>query len=216
MSYTPLDILIEVSPGETRAALVDGAGQLCRLRLARVSRTSLVGGSYLGRVVRVEKGMAAAFVDIGLSAPAFLGRARSLHEGEALVVQVVRDAWNSKSANVIPAMSSSFANLDIADLLAFAGFAQADDPDAILARLRVDNDIQAEVDETGRYPSLLIMIIVALDYGSAPVECSHGVEVDAVLGDIRASLGFVPFICQSRHCQSNVTTIRFTALPSPR
>ena len=103
MSYTPLDILIEVSPGETRAALVDGAGQLCRLRLARVSRTSLVGGIYLGRVVRVEKGMAAAFVDIGLSAPAFLGRARSLHEGEALVVQVVRDAWNSKSANVIPA-----------------------------------------------------------------------------------------------------------------
>ena len=100
MSAAPLDILIEVSPGETRAALVDAAGRLCRLRLARLSSASLVGGIYLGRVAKVEKGMGAAFVDIGLAAAAFLGRARSLHEGEALVVQVVRDAWSSKTASV--------------------------------------------------------------------------------------------------------------------
>jgi ribonuclease G len=93
--------LVEVSPGETRAALVDAAGRLCRLRLARLSRASLIGGIYLGRVVKVERGMGAAFVDIGLAEPTFLGRARSQHEGEALVVQVVRDAWNSKAASVV-------------------------------------------------------------------------------------------------------------------
>ena len=101
MSDSALDILVEVSPGETRAALVDSAGDLCRLRLARLSRTSLVGGIYLGRVVKIEKGMGAAFIDIGLPAPAFLGRFRSLQEGEKLVVQVVRDAWSTKAASVI-------------------------------------------------------------------------------------------------------------------
>jgi ribonuclease G len=98
---TPVDIFIEVSPGETRAALLDEARRLCLLRLARLPNPSHLGGIYLGQVVKVEKGMGAAFVDIGFGEPAFLGRARTLHEGEALVVQVVRDAWGSKAASVV-------------------------------------------------------------------------------------------------------------------
>ena len=101
MPAAPVDIFIEVSPGETRAALLDEAGRLCRLHLARLPDPSRQGGIYLGRVLKVEKGMGAAFIDIGCGEPAFLGRARTVHEGQALVVQVVRDAWSGKAAGVV-------------------------------------------------------------------------------------------------------------------
>src|SRR3546814_20087059 len=53
---------------------------------------SHVGAIHLGRVVRVEKGMGGAFVEIGLDVTGFLGQATGLHEGQKIVVQVARDA----------------------------------------------------------------------------------------------------------------------------
>ncbi len=101
MTDAPVDIFIEVSPGETRAAVLDEDRRLCRLHLVRLPDPSLQGGIYLGRVLKVEKGMGAAFIDIGSGESAFLGRARTVHEGQALVVQVVRDAWSGKAAGVV-------------------------------------------------------------------------------------------------------------------
>lgn len=93
-------ILIEVSPGETRVAFVDDQEKLREFVVERVSRRPLVEGIYRGRVVRIEKGMGAAFVDIGVDENVFLSRAGSLHEGEVIVVQVSREAASGKAPTV--------------------------------------------------------------------------------------------------------------------
>ncbi|MCS6798262.1 MAG: Rne/Rng family ribonuclease [Myxococcota bacterium] len=64
-------ILINVSIGETRVALVEN-GLLAELYVERPRERSPVGNVYLGRVTRVLPGMQAAFVDIGLDRAAFL------------------------------------------------------------------------------------------------------------------------------------------------
>src|SRR5579884_2713874 len=65
------EILINVSPRETRVAIVEN-GVLQEIHLERFSRRGLVGNIYKGKVVRVLPGMQAAFVDIGLEKAAFL------------------------------------------------------------------------------------------------------------------------------------------------
>jgi ribonuclease G len=103
-----LDLFINVMPAEIRAALLDD-GVLVELVLERRKRASLIGNVYLGRVQRVMKGMEAAFVDIGLSRAGFLGiddsrrgagPGGSVHEGEAVLVQVVKDAIGTKGVQL--------------------------------------------------------------------------------------------------------------------
>ena len=65
------EILINVAPRETRAALVEN-GVLQELYIERQSRRGIVSNLYKGRVQRVLPGMQAAFVDIGLERTAFL------------------------------------------------------------------------------------------------------------------------------------------------
>ena len=96
MSEGAENIFIEVSPGETRVAFVDRTGRLTELLVERVNRPSLMEGIYLGRVAKIEKGLGAAFVDIGTGDAAFLDRATGLHEGQSIVVQVMRDAAGGK------------------------------------------------------------------------------------------------------------------------
>lgn len=108
MSKATLDTLIEVSPGETRAARVNEDGVLHELLLERVGQASLVGGIYAGRIIRIEKGMDAAFVDIGLGEPALLNKAKGLAEGKNLIVQVSRDGRDGKG----PAVTRTLALLD--------------------------------------------------------------------------------------------------------
>lgn len=99
------DILVEVSPGETRAAFVDADGRLVGLQIERMGEESLVGAVFLGRVSRIEKATQMAFIEIGLPVPGLISRAHGRHEGEKLVVQVVRDAWGEKG----PAVTRSVA-----------------------------------------------------------------------------------------------------------
>lgn len=65
------EILINVTPRETRAALVEN-GVLQEVFVERASRRGLTHNIYKGRVQRVLPGMQAAFVDIGLERTAFL------------------------------------------------------------------------------------------------------------------------------------------------
>ncbi len=65
------EILINVTPRETRVALVEN-GMLQELHIERASRRGVVGNVYKGRVQRVMPGMQAAFVEIGLDRAAFL------------------------------------------------------------------------------------------------------------------------------------------------
>ncbi|HBC34789.1 MAG TPA: Rne/Rng family ribonuclease, partial [Marinobacter adhaerens] len=65
------EILINVTPVETRVALVEN-GMLQEAYIERTSRKGIVGNIYKGKVVRVLPGMEAAFVDIGLERAAFI------------------------------------------------------------------------------------------------------------------------------------------------
>ncbi len=65
------EILINVTPRETRVALVEN-GMLQEVYVERASRRGYVGNIYKGRVQRVMPGMQAAFVEVGLERAAFL------------------------------------------------------------------------------------------------------------------------------------------------
>ena len=65
------ELLVNVTPRETRVALID-SGVLQEIFIERANRRGLVGNIYKGRVCRVLPGMQAAFVDIGLERAAFL------------------------------------------------------------------------------------------------------------------------------------------------
>jgi Rne/Rng family ribonuclease len=72
-------------------------------RVDRPETMSRIGEIHLGRVQRVEKTIDAAFVEIGLDRPALLPVAEHdgrLVEGEAVLVQITRDARDGKGARV--------------------------------------------------------------------------------------------------------------------
>src|SRR5512132_2997984 len=112
------EILINVTPQETRVAMLE-QGVVQELHMERVSARGLVGNIYLGRVARVLPGMQSAFVEIGLERAAFLHIAdiwehrqnghggpdnrpieRVLHEGQSLLVQVIKDPIGTKGARL--------------------------------------------------------------------------------------------------------------------
>ena len=67
----PHEILINVTPQETRVAMLE-QGVVQELHVERTSARGLVGNIYLGRVARVLPGMQSAFIEIGLERAAFL------------------------------------------------------------------------------------------------------------------------------------------------
>ena len=111
------EILINVTPSEVRAALLEN-GVLQEVYVDRTASHGLISNVYNGRVSRVLPGMQAAFVDIGLERTAFLhvsdisgknGAANSddlpdirelVREGDELLVQVVKDPLGNKGARL--------------------------------------------------------------------------------------------------------------------
>lgn len=110
-------VLVNVTPRETRVAWIEN-GVLQEVWIERSSKRGLVGNLYRGRVARVLPGMQAAFVNIGLEKAAFLHVsdvcvqttsesdeceaeiAKLLHEGQEILVQVIKDPLGSKGARV--------------------------------------------------------------------------------------------------------------------
>ncbi|MDO5086221.1 MAG: ribonuclease G [Comamonadaceae bacterium] len=121
----PQEILINWSPQETRVAVVEN-GAVQELHVERALERGLVGNVYLGKVARVLPGMQSAFIDIGLERAAFLHVAdvwqppaageslpahrsasappkpieKQVFEGQALLVQVIKDPIGSKGARL--------------------------------------------------------------------------------------------------------------------
>ncbi len=119
------EILINVTPRETRVGVVEN-GMLQEVHVERASKRGYVGNVYKGRVQRVMPGMQAVFVEIGLERAAFLhasdivrpapvadgaepngngnGHIPSIselvHEGQEIVVQVVKDPISTKGARL--------------------------------------------------------------------------------------------------------------------
>ncbi len=117
------ELLVNVTPRETRAALLEN-GVLQEIFVERDARRGLISNIYKGKVSRVLPGMQAAFVDIGLERTGFLHAAdiaaaqsnepesaanvdiRSLvAEGGSVLVQVVKDPLGSKGARLTTAIT---------------------------------------------------------------------------------------------------------------
>jgi ribonuclease G len=120
-----VEILVNVAPRETRAALLEN-GVVQELHIERISRRGLVSNLYKGRVSRVLPGMQAAFVEIGLERTAFLHAAdiahrasddtlmnsapaslppvedirRLVNSGDDILVQVIKDPIGTKGARL--------------------------------------------------------------------------------------------------------------------
>lgn len=125
------DILINWAPQETRVAVVE-QGAVQEVHIERTLERGLVGNVYVGKVTRVLPGMQSAFIDIGLDKAAFLhvadllpninarfnhgateGEApatalpieRQIFEGQALLVQVLKDPIGTKGARLTAQVS---------------------------------------------------------------------------------------------------------------
>ncbi len=120
------EILINVTPVETRVALIEN-GVLQEVYVERANSKGIVGNIYKGKVLRVLPGMEAAFVDIGLERAAFIHASdvadlgardeggdsqrtvpdiRSLlREGQSIIVQVTKDPIGTKGARLTTHLS---------------------------------------------------------------------------------------------------------------
>ena len=115
------EILINVTPREVRAAVVDN-GVLQELLVERVSSSGLLRNIFKGRVSRVLPGMQAAFIDIGLARTAFLHASdimqpgadeesrdtdirKLLSEGDDILVQVLKEPLGDKGARLTSAIT---------------------------------------------------------------------------------------------------------------
>src|SRR5689334_5781763 len=123
------EILINVTPRETRVALVEN-GMLQEVHVERATRRGYVGNIYKGKVSRVMPGMQAAFVEIGLDRAAFLHASdivrphvtltgengdgapapsppisELVRDGQEIVVQVVKDPIGTKGARLTTHLS---------------------------------------------------------------------------------------------------------------
>ena len=111
------EILINVTPSEVRAALLEN-GVLQEVYIERSVQRGMISNIFKGRVLRVLPGMQAAFVDIGLQRTAFLhasdiagNKAENgldeippirdlVREGDEIMVQVVKDPLGNKGARL--------------------------------------------------------------------------------------------------------------------
>lgn len=140
-------LLISALPGEQRAAWFDGA-RLEDLVIQRDDQPSLLGNLYLGRVLKTDKSLDAAFVEIGLARPALLPAGECPgglpNEGRTKVLRVVREPTGDKGARVTARIQDPPEDLEA---LAMANPAPAlmlrgDDP---LTRLLVESKAPGEI-----------------------------------------------------------------------
>jgi ribonuclease G len=139
------ELLINVTPSETRVALIEN-GVLQEVHVERESRRGLVGNIYLGKVIRVLPGMQAAFIDINLEKAAFLHASdintkliinnddlpadhvpdiRALvHEGQQIVVQVIKDPLGTKGARLTTDITVAARYLVLMPNASHAGISQ--------------------------------------------------------------------------------------------
>jgi ribonuclease G len=96
-------LLVASESGPLRLALIDDDNRLQGAWQFNAGRESLVGDRFLGRVLSVDRGLDAAFVDIGLAKPGFLPLSASPTppvEGQAVTVEISRDPVAGKGARL--------------------------------------------------------------------------------------------------------------------
>jgi len=165
------EILINVSPMETRVALVEN-GVLQEVGVERELSRGIVGNIYKGKVVRVLPGMQAAFVDIGLEKAGFIhvddiqqpisnntcaGGGHSadirplLREGQSVVVQVVKEPISTKGARLTTELSVSSRFLVYMPKVDHIGVSQRIEDERERERLRQQLSAALDDDNGGGY-----------------------------------------------------------------
>jgi ribonuclease G len=161
------DILINITPQETRVAVLLG-GVVQELHIERSAMRGLVGNLFLGRVARVLPGMQSAFIDIGLERAAFLHVAdiweyrqftqekpppieRLIHEGDTLLVQVIKDPIGTKGARLSTQVSMAGRMLVYLPQDPHIGISQRIEDEAERAQLRERLQRLVPADERGGY-----------------------------------------------------------------
>jgi ribonuclease G len=163
------DILINVTPFETRVAVVE-QGAVQELHVERSIQRGQVGNIYLGRVVRVLPGMQSAFVDIGLERAAFIHIAdlrenraersqglnptpieKLLFEGQTLMVQVIKDPLGTKGARLSTQISMAGRMLVYLPHDPHIGISQKIDSEAERGQLRERLQALMPPDEKGGF-----------------------------------------------------------------
>lgn len=186
---TKEEILINVTPSEVRAALLEN-GILQEIYVERADRRGLISNIYKGRISRVLPGMQAAFVDIGLERTAFLhasdissasGRDVSedelpnirdlIREGEELLVQVAKDPLGNKGARLTTFITLPARHLVLMPKSAAVGISARIEDEAERERLRgLVEELLAEYD---------------LSCGAIVRTVAEGAEADVLRADLK-------------------------------
>lgn len=179
------EILINVTPQETRIATMEN-GVLQELQIERSSSLGLVGNVYRGIVCRVLPGMQSAFVEMGLQRAAFLHAGdilecsdaenpRSiqevLHEGQSVMVQVIKDPIGTKGARLTTHISVAGRFLVYLPQQAHIGVSQRIEDEAErealktkLIRLLPDNGIGGYIIRTMSETATDAELLADIDY----------------------------------------------------
>lgn len=167
------EILINVTPQETRIALVEN-GVLQEVHVERARRRGLVGNIYKGYVSRVLPGMQAAFVDIGLDRAAFLHASDIINqpvegappppeekggapinelvrEGQEIMVQVIKDPLGTKGARLTTHITIPSRYLVLMPTSRTVGISQKIESEALRNRLKDSVIVMAGDLEQGGY-----------------------------------------------------------------
>ena len=165
------ELLVNVTPSETRVALVDH-GMLQEVHIERQSKRGIVGNIYKGKVSRVLPGMQAAFVDIGMDKAAFLHAsdivphtecvdvkekehfqagniAELVRQGQDIMVQVVKDPMGTKGARLTTDITLPSRYLVFMPGSAHVGVSQRIDSEE--ERERLKQIVTKNVDELGGF-----------------------------------------------------------------
>ena len=165
------ELLINVTPSETRIAMVEG-GVLQEVHIEREAKRGIVGNIYKGKVSRVLPGMQAAFVDIGLEKAAFLHasdivphtecvadteqqqfRVRDIAElvrqGQDIMVQVVKDPLGTKGARLTTDITLPSRYLVFMPGASHVGVSQRIDSE--VERERLKSIVAQQCDELGGF-----------------------------------------------------------------
>ena len=185
------EILINVTPSEVRAALLEN-GVLQEIYIERAARRGLISNIYKGRVSRVLPGMQAAFIDLGLERTAFLHASDIaspdvaehggeepnikdlLREGDGIMVQVVKDPLGNKGARLTTYITLPSRHLVLLPLSDTVGVsARIDDEDE---RERLRRIVEGLLEEHG------------LKCGAIVRTVAEGATEDVISADLRYTL----------------------------
>jgi ribonuclease G len=211
------EILINVTPSEVRAALLEN-GILQEVHIERAARRGVTGNIYKGRVSRVLPGMQAAFIDIGLQRTAFLHASdivrpqngdtdddppnirELVKEGTDVLVQVAKEPLGDKGARL-----TTFLTLPSRQLVLLpAG-------DGVGVSARIEDEGERE-----RLRSLVIDLLA-----EAELKCGAIVRTvadGATVEELRADLKFLVklwSVVQERCSKGQVKTLMHEDLSLP-